>query len=156
MLATLRSNRGDEEASFEFEPPGEHVDVVTTLLTMRFRGRNWDGDHDHDISVRVEGLWVRRADVASLRDHIDAWVRRPMTGLDPRLLDARFRLCRQAGQTLDLLFGARADVISDELPLLTVSFEAGRLAGGFHLVVDQSCLDIFARELSAWLATVAD
>ncbi len=156
MLATLRSNSGDEEVAFEFGPSEDYAHEAGALLAVHLRGEHYDGDHTHDFAVRVDGLWGRLADVISLRDHIAAWVSRPMADLDPRLLDREFRLCRLPGQELDLAFGTRSDVISGENPVLTISFAAGKLKGECYLVADQSCLDVFARELSACVEFVTE
>ena len=74
MLATLRSNRGDEEVAFEFGPSEDYAHEAGALLAVHLRGEHYDGDHTHDFAVRVDGLWGRIADVISLRDHIAAWV----------------------------------------------------------------------------------
>lgn len=154
VLATLRSNRGDEEATFEFGAREEYAHESGALLSIQIRGRHWGSNHTHHLGARAEVFWVRIADMVSLRDHIAAWVRRPLADLDPQLLDGSFRLCCLPGQELDFAFGSRSDIISGNNPVVAISFTAGRLKASFYFVADQSCLNIFAHELSACIALV--
>jgi hypothetical protein len=77
-----------------------------------------------------------------------------MERLDPADLDRAFDLARLPAQTLVIRFGPREDVIVGRYPIITVNFAAGGLAGEFHFVTDQSCLDLFARDLSSAIGDV--
>jgi hypothetical protein len=63
-------------------------------------------------------------------------------------LSGDFRLARLPGQTVSVRFGSRPDTISHLNPVVTVTFSAGALHGEFHFVTDQSCLTLFAQDLS--------
>ena len=147
--ATLHSNMSDEEVAFAFGPGGAYAGEPGFEVSVRIRGRHWDGDHTHELEPRLAHLWFARGDVVRLRDRIATWLHQPLDALDPASLDSQFRLTRVPGQEFLVAFGARADVISDRKPVLTVSFAAGRLKGSFLFVTDQSCLNIFVDGLSA-------
>jgi len=147
--ATLHSNAGDASLAFAFGPREAYDGDAGFLVSVRIRGQHWDGDHTRELMTVLADLWFRLGDVVRLRDRIATWLRQPLEALDAKSLDGEFRLTRAPGQELLLTFGARADVISDRKPVLTVSFAAGRLQGSFLFVTDQSCLNIFVDELSA-------
>ena len=126
------------------------------LLRLDFRGEHWDGDHEHDVVIQVEGLWARLADVNDFSEHIGNWVRLSMADLDPNQLDKKFHFCRLPGQQLDFEFGSVPEIISGMNPVLALTFAAGKLKGSFHMVVDQSCLNLFATDLSACIDSVIE
>jgi hypothetical protein len=66
-------------------------------------------------------------------------------------LIGHFQLARLPHQTVNVRFGARSDTIQSLNPVVSINFSAGTLHGQFHFVTDQSCLSIFAEELSTQL-----
>ena len=140
----------------EFGDQQEYATDPGVLLNLDFRGEHWDGDHEHDVLIQVEGLWARLADVIDFSKHIGDWVRLSMVNLDPTQLDRKFRFCRLPGQQLDFEFGSVPEVISGMNPVITITFAAGKLNGSFRMVVDQSCLNLFATDLSACIESVTE
>ena len=151
MLATLRSNSG--EARFVIEPgaPAEYAHDPGFESSVHIRGHHWDGDHTFPFSTSIEGLWLRAADLTTLRDHISRWLRQPLDHLVAEDLTSDFQLARLPGQSVHFRFGPRTDTISDRNPVVSIVYSAGALHGEFHFVTDQSCLAIFVQELSAEL-----
>ena len=102
-------------------------------------------------STSISGLWLNAADLTALTDHISEWLRQPLDYLVAEELNADFEFALLPGQSVHVRFGPRPDTISDLNPVVTIAFSAGALQGEFHFVTDQSCLALFAQELSAEL-----
>ena len=152
MSATLRSNDGEGELTIDFGSPEKYAADAGVTASVRIRGRHWDGDHTHDLSASIEGLWLRARDLVELRDAVAAWLARPLNELTTSNLDGQFVLTRLPGQNLVLRFGPRPESMRGHHPEVSVSLAAGPFRGDFHLVTDQSCLVEFRRELSSELA----
>jgi hypothetical protein len=153
MPATLPSNNGEAQFVVELSAPAEYAHDSGFDSSITLRGRHWDGDHTFPFSTSIEGLWLRAADIVALRDHIVRWIRQPLDRLIAEDLSAEFQLARLPGQSIRVRFGPRDDTISDRHPVLSISFSAGALQGEFHFVTDQSCLAVFAEELSTELVS---
>ncbi len=148
MLAKLSSNSG--AAHFVIE--GTHAEYAHDPGfegSITIRGQHWAGDHTFELGTSIDGMWLRAADVAALHDHIARWLRQPLDRLIAVDLNAEFELARLPSQSVKLRFGARDDTISGRHPVVSISFSAGALQGAFHFVTDQSCLALFAEELSS-------
>jgi hypothetical protein len=151
MPATLRSNSGDAEFAVGLGAPAKYAHDPGFECSICLRGEHWDGDHTYRLSSFIEGLWLRSADVTALRDHISHWTRQPLNCLVSEDLSRDFELARLPGQSVHVRFGPRPDTVSHLNPVVSISFSAGALHGEFHLITDQSCLALFAQELSAEL-----
>jgi hypothetical protein len=151
MAATLPSNNGEAQFVVELGAPAEYAHDTGFESSIHIRGRHWDGDHTFPFSTSIEGLWLRAADVVALRDHIARWIGQPLERLIADELSADFQLARLPGQSIRARFGPRDDTISDRHPVFSISFSTGALHGEFHFVTDQSCLALFAEELSTEL-----
>ena len=151
MAATLPSNSGEEQFLIEFGMPEEYAHDRGFEASITLRGQHWDGDHHFPFSTRIDGLWLRATDLIDFRDHIIRWVQQPLDRLKADGLSAEFQLARLPGQSVCVRFGGRPDTTSDRHPVCSVTFSAGALQGNFHFVTDQSCLALFAKELSSEL-----
>ena len=152
MSATLPSNSGEERFVIKLGAPNEYAHEPGFESSILLSGRHWDGDHTFPFSTFIEGLWLRSADLAKLRDHIAQWAALPLERLVADELNGDFKLARLPGQHVSLRFGQGSDTISDLNPVVSLTFSAGALRGEFHFVTDQSCLTLFAQELSAELS----
>jgi hypothetical protein len=150
-LAILRSNDGESELALQFEARVAYATEPGLEASVRLRGQHWDGDHTHDLVVEIDTLWLRAQELSRLRETLADWLKRPMHRLDPDDLDGEFQLACLPGQCVTLRFGARPDVSHDRNPVVTVAFAAGALTGEFNFTTDQSCLELFRRDLSAAL-----
>jgi hypothetical protein len=153
MAAILPSNSGGAQFVIELSASAEYAHDRGFESSITLRGEHWDGDHTFPFSTSIEGLWLRAADIVALRDHIARWIRQPLERLIADDLSAEFQLARLPGQSIRVRFGRRDDIISERHPVFTVCFSAGALQGEFHFVTDQSCLALFAEELSTELAS---
>jgi hypothetical protein len=151
MLATLPSNSGDAQLTLEFKSPAEYASDSGFESTILIRGRHWDGDHTFPLSTSLEGIWLRSADLIGLRDDITRWNCLPLDHLAAEDLNGSFELARLPGQSIHIRFGPRQDTVSNRNPVVSIAFSAGVLRGEFHFVTDQSCLALFAQELSVAL-----
>jgi len=150
MAPTLPSNSGEEQFLIEFGMPAEYAHDRGFEASITLRGQHWDGDHHYPFSTRIDGLCLRATDLIDFRDHIIRWVRQSIDRLKADDLSAEFQLARLPGQSVCVRFGGRPDTIS-ECPVCSVTLSAGALLGDFHFVTDQSCLALFAKELSSEL-----
>ena len=144
----LPSNDGEAQFLIELGAPGKYAHDAGFESSIHLRGRHWDGDHTFPFSTSISGLWLRVTDLTALRDRITGWLRQPLECLVARNLIADFQLARLPGQSVSIRLGPRPDAMSDLNPVVSIAFSAGALQGGFHFVTDQSCLTIFAQELS--------
>jgi hypothetical protein len=151
MPATLPSNSGNSELRVEFGSPAEYAHDPGFECSIHLHGRHWDGDHSFPFSASIEGIWLRSADLAALRDHIAHWTSRSLEQLVAEDLSGNFELARLPGQSVHLRFGSRPDTISDLNPVVSITISAGAIRGEFHFITDQSCLSLFAQELSGEL-----
>src|SRR5882724_5353720 len=113
MPATLISNRGDEELRIEFLAPAEYAHDPGFESSVKLCGRHWDGDHTYPFATSIEGLWLRSADLAALRDHIANWTSQSLDKLVVKDLTREFELGRLPGQTVRIRFAPRSDTVSD-------------------------------------------
>ncbi len=151
--ATLSSNDGNKKFVIEFNAPVDYAHDPGFEASIHIQGESWDGDHTFPFSTSIAGLWLRAEDLTEFQEHISRWLRRPLAELTPEKLNADFQLTRLPGQRLDLKFGSRANVISDQKPVLTITFSSGALRGEFYLVTDQSCLALFVQDLSSGIVS---
>jgi len=148
MTATLRSNSGDSNFSIDVISSSEYAHDQGFDASIKLHGLHWDGDHQHPFSTSIDGIWLHGANLAALRQHIVEWLARPIERLTVEDLDAEFELACLPEQRLDVRLGSRQDTISHLNPVVSIEFSAGTIEGQFHFVTDQSCLAIFAQELS--------
>lgn len=152
MSATLPSNSGEERFVIEFGAHTEYSCETGFECSIHISGRHWDGDHTFPFSTSIEGLWLRLVDLKELEDHLAKWTTLPLDRLLAGNLDKEFELARLPSQQVRIRFGQRSETISGPNPVVSFSFSAGALRVEFYFVTDQSCLTLFARELSAELA----
>lgn len=148
MPATLRSNNGSSEFSIECVTPAEYANDRGFESCVHLLGEHWDGDHTFPLSTSIDGLWLRSADLTALCEHIERWTSQPLGRLHTDDLSNDFELARLPGQSVCIGFGRRPDTISGLNPVVSITLSAGKLRSEFHFVTDQSCLTIFAQELS--------
>ncbi len=151
MSATLPSNNGEAQFVIELSAHAGYAHDSGFESSITLCGRHWDGDHTFPFSTSIEGFWLRAADIVALRDCIDRWTRQPLDLLIADDWNAEFQLARLPGQSVCVRFGPRADTISERHPVCSISFSAGALHGELFFVTDQSCLALFAKELSTEL-----
>ena len=72
----------------------------------------------------------------------------PLKQLAVAELLGELELARVPGQRLLLRFGPRDDTVSTRNPVVTVKVSAGSVQAECHFVTDQSCLTLFAQDLS--------
>ena len=97
-------------------------------------------------------MWLRSADVTALRDHISRWTGRPLDHLIVKDLNGDFELARKPGQTIYVRFGPRHGTISGLNPVVSSSlFARVHSTVSLPFVTDQSCLTLYAQELSTLL-----
>lgn len=152
MPATLSSNDGEARLTVACGAPSEYGIDLGFESSIHLTGRHWDGDHTFPFSILIEGLWLRLSSMEKLRAHIVRWTGFSLERLVSDELDGAFELASLPRQRLAIRFGPRPD--SDynvDHPTVTVSYSAGSLVGESHFVTDQSCLGIFAQEISAEL-----
>jgi hypothetical protein len=152
MPATLSSNSGEAQFVVELGAPAEYATNAGFESSIHIRGQCWGRDHPFPFSASVGGLWLRSADLAALRDHIARWTALPLDRLDAGSLIADFELASLPGQSVYVCFGPRPDTISHLNPVISIVFSVDALYGEYHFVTDQSCLSLFAQELSEALA----
>lgn len=150
--ASLSSNAGDASIEFLFGDRCTSAGEPGLDASIRLNATHWDGDHSHPVSAAIDGVRLSGRDLAALCDHIRRWVDRPLEALAPGALDGRFYLARQPGQSVALVFGARADTIDSRKPVVSVAIRADAWSCDLHFVTDPSCLRLFAEALSAALA----
>ena len=150
-IAELRSNDGGSAFALDFERRSTYATELGFEASVQIRGRHWDGDHDHEIDVAIEGMWLRVEDLREMGNVVARWLARPLSELKAELLEGEFQLARLFGQSMRVRFGSRPDVIAGRHVVVTVTFAAGPLSGEYHFVSDQSCLQSFSHELTAAL-----
>jgi hypothetical protein len=153
--AVLPSNRGDDRLTLSFGSRFEWQGQRVIEAVLQLEGEHFDGDHDHDLRVMIEGLALAERSLASLSSALDTWLSLPLEQLHSGKLRSKHSLSLGARQRLDLTFGEREDTISGRQPVVTVDFAAGRLLGEHHFVTDQSCIRLFNEQLALILAEPA-
>lgn len=151
MPATLRSNSGRDEFIVKCVTPAEYANDFGFESCVYLHGQYWDGDHTFPLSTSIDGLWLRSADLTALYEHIERWTNQPLDRLHVDDLSNDFELAGMPGQSVRISFGPRPDTISGLNPVVSITLSAGKWHSDFHFVTDQSCLTIFAQELSAEL-----
>jgi hypothetical protein len=149
MTATLKSNDGEAEFRIEFGTPADYATDSGFESSIFLCGQHWDGEHTFPLRSSIEGLWLRSADILALREHILRWIGQPLDRLLVEDLNGDFQLGRLPGQSVRILFGPYGETKSHLNPTVTIRFSAGVLHGEFYFITDQSCLAIFAQQLSA-------
>ncbi|WP_150107617.1 hypothetical protein [Pedosphaera parvula] len=147
--ATLKSNTGEAELVIEFITPAKYTCQPGFESSIRLNGIHWDGDHTHPFQTAINGLWLMAEDLMALRDYIVNYINQPLDRLNPEDLKGEFELARLPDQSLRFRFEPESGSSSKLNPEVFITMTAGRLRSEFHFVTDQSCLAIFAREMSA-------
>ena len=148
MTITLPSNHGNAQFSITLISKSEYANESGFDSNVLLSSSHWDGDHWHPLSLKFDGLWLRRNDMIALHTYLASWVSQPLASLATSVLLAEFQLARLPGQSLKLIFGPREDTIDERKPVVTVELKANSFRTDFHFVTDQSCLAIFAQHLS--------
>ena len=151
MSATLPSNNGEARFVIELRVPAEYAHDAGFESSIHLHGEHWDGDHAFPFTTSIEGLWLRAADIKALQEYIIEWLRLPLESQTVKDLNAGFLLARLPEQNLQIRFEPSPEQTFNPHPLVTIHFGAGALRGEFQFVTDQSCLSLFAQELSAEL-----
>lgn len=128
--------------------PTEYAHEPGFEAAVRLHGDHWDGDHTFPLSVSIQGLWLRSADLMRLRNHLVRWTELTLEQLNAETLAADFRLARLPGQNVHVRFASPPDSACRLNPEVSIEYGAGNLRGEFHFITDQSCLTLFARELA--------
>ena len=148
MTVVLRSNKGTSQFELKLEAPAEYAHELVYESTIRIKGEHYDGDHSFPLSTEVDGVWLSGTELVSLRDHMVKWVKQPLDQLIVENLTAEFQLASLQFQSFTIRFGARDNVISEQNPVVSISFLFGKLSGEYYFVTDQTCLTSFSNELS--------
>ena len=91
LPATLSSNNGEAQFVIQLGTSAAYALDPGFESSITLRGRHWDGDHTFPFSTSLDGLWLRAADLVSLRDHIKRWIRQPLDNLIADDLTADFQ-----------------------------------------------------------------
>lgn len=150
----LRSSHGDRAVSLEFHQPSPNARQTGLETTFAITGRHYDGDHEHEFHLRIDGLWLDVARLTEFRDFIRGWVERPIESLAASALDGDHLLTMDDYQRVAFRFGERPDVISDSKPVVTVEYKAASLQGTYYFVTDQSCISLFSADLTSVITAV--
>ena len=117
--------------------------------------KHWDGDHEHAVSVTSESIFLSCELLTNLAQAIQTW----LTSNDSLRLPfaGKFPLAHaSANAEFTLIFEDRSDIISsDDKTVVTSAYRIGRLAGEFSFTTDQSCLRLFATDITRTLRVSA-
>ena len=153
MSSTLSSNDGEAKFTLELHACSEYAHEAGFDSSISFDGRHWDGDHTHPVSAAFDTIWLHRADIVALCDHIQRWISLPLTDLKAGRLNGEFELARLPSQHVSIRFGERSDTIAGLNPVVSLVLAAGPFLSEFHFVTDQSCLGSFLRDLTIAIAS---
>ena len=152
LVATLVSNRGDHRLTLELDSPSTWRGEPGIETVFRLDARHFDSEHDHDLTTRIESLWISVRSLAALHRDLQSWLDLPLAQLRDTELTGTYSLALLPSQRLDLVFGRRDGTISDGHPTLGIECAAGNLEARFHFVTDQSCLRLFDTQLEKAVA----
>ncbi len=119
--------------------------------SIRIEGEFWEGGHDQRLSLTVEGFFLKKSALNILRQRLKEWVELPLEAMTATPLRGQHKLAYDHRQAFDLFFGPRNDVIATRHQVISIDLCAGRLQAQYYFVTDQSCLRMFADDLSALL-----
>jgi hypothetical protein len=145
--AVLSSNNGSHALRLALLNPAKWHDDAGFDAELRLDHAHWDGEHPHAGSTWVPGLWLNAGALRELREQILGYVDLPLAQLARAVFTGTFELAGQAGQSLRLHFGPRADLVHGPLPALGIDVCEGTFSAHLHFVTDQSCMRIFAEGL---------
>jgi hypothetical protein len=139
----LLSNRGSESAQWSVSEPrpeaGEHLSC-----DVRLRGQYYaDGEHPEDLEFVARDLFVLTANLEQLVQLLRSWLDLSLPQQSRTPLDVSEELGGRFDNQLTLKLGRRADTLSGQNLVATLTYSLGRFCGEFSFVTDQSCLRIF-------------
>jgi hypothetical protein len=142
---SLPSNSGREVVQWTYQGSS------AALLRVVASAPDWTQSNAEPSVVFARDVRLDRSEVARLVDHIEHWLDLPLPAQTCDRLDATFTI----GVDLRIVFGARADLVNDRKPTVTIILlEASPREVRFF--VDPSCLRQFSAGLRAWLACAND
>lgn len=145
--AVLNSNRGSDSLTLELGDRFDWQGEAGVEAVLRLDGQHFDGDHERELRLVVEGFCLRAKALSVLHREVREWLSLPLGQLAVSPLRGTHVLCLNPHQRLDLVFGERHDTIAERHPVVTIAYRAGKLEGEYHFVTDQSCLRLFAESL---------
>jgi hypothetical protein len=149
----MAANKGNATVSFVLGVPSPFADGdLHFQSSLEISQDHWDGDHEHRLNLKVDGLWLSQAGLWEMHQQLSTWVRKPIRELANSVLRSEFEVAAISSQRLRLVFGPREDTIDERKPVLTLEVQAGALGANIHFVTDQSCISIFLDELSTALS----
>ncbi len=116
-------------------------------VLLRVAGQYWDGDHDRDISLHVEGVTLSRSALLQLSDELAGWLQLTVSELAATQLVGEYQLALDRHQSLFLKFGNREQNIADINPAVSIQVAIDRLEANYCFITDHSCLGIFQNGL---------
>lgn len=155
LRAELRSNLSDRGVGLEFPQPSSTAWGTGLETQLVVTGSHYDGDHNHEFHLRIDGFWLDVSRLIEFRDFIRSWVESPLESLVASALDGEYVLTKDVGQRLAFRFGDRPGVISDSKPVVSVEYSVASLSGTFVFVTDQSCISLFSADLASIITVVA-
>ena len=155
MPSTLFASNDLRSLSLDLVCASTYANTRGFDATLELRDVHWDGDHEHPISLRVEGVFLSRLELNSMCNRIDAWVGQPLEKLAGTEFSAEFRF-NVPSQDILLEFGNRQDLISAQNQGIAVRITSGRFSSQTSFVTDQSCLRLFSRELRREIETMQE
>lgn len=155
MPSTLSASNDLCSLSFDLTSPSTYANAPGFDAVLVLQDVHWDGDHEHPISLRVEGVFLCQQELIEMCDRIDAWVELPLDELARTEFKAEFRFDAPS-QDILLKFGKREDLISAQNQAVTLRVDSGRFSSETSFVTDQSCLRLFSQALRREIDTMRE
>jgi len=155
MASTLSASNDSCSLSIDFMCASNYASRPGFDATLALQDVHWDGDHEHPISLRVEGIFLYQDELIKVCNSIDAWVEQPLDRLARAEFKAEFRF-DVPSQDILLRFGKREDLISSQNQAVSLSITSGRFSSQTSFVTDQSCLRLFSQALRREIETMRE
>ena len=155
MPSTLSASNDLCSLSFDIMSPSTYANAPGFDAVLVLQDVHWDGDHEHPISLRVEGLFLCQQELIKMCNSIDAWVELPLDELARTELRAEFHF-DVPSQDILLRFGKREDLISAQNQAITLRIDSGRFSSETSFVTDQYCLRLFSQALRREIETMRE
>ena len=155
MPSTLSASNDYCSLSFDLVCSSTYANAPGFDAILVLQDVHWDGDHEHPISLRLEGIFMSRGELMRLCNRIDAWVDQPLEDLARAEFAGQFRF-NVPSQDILLKFGKREDLITAQNQAITLRIESGRFSSQTSFVTDQSCLRLFSQELRREMETMRE
>jgi hypothetical protein len=151
VKATLRSNVGDKQFSLIFGARCNYEGKTGFECEVLISTNHWDGEHEHPVVLRFEGMSIHDKAIAELRNKLGNYVEMPLHEIATSQLEDSFKLAIVPWQEVVLTFGKRGDTIDERKPVLSIRVRVNSTVTETRWVTDQSCLALFTEELSCAL-----